>query len=429
MPLIERSVDWTQLISFSNGGLVVADFVQIKKSLIELFKTIYGSDIDVSTGTADGIYIDNIALLINNIFQSFKAFVSQLDVNTAYGKYLENLCRLTNVSRKSATYSNTYLLCKSTEKIEITKQDLPLKFLDDEGNTWSYNEPITFEPNIEQSLLVTCDTIGPVRARKGSINKLVNTIGVLQIVQENDASVGSYSETDSQLRSRRNQYLGNYGNTVLESLANSLISISGIDDIKIYNNNSQDNINAKDGTEILPHNVYIILRKRQNVVIEDSLIGSIIYQKMTPGILTTETTDSTYGVSKNYKYSSLIEEINQNVYWKEAKPDKPVITIEITLLNNFASNQNQTLNNIAQNVIDYLNNLSLEDDIKIYNVLTTAINSDIKFRGLNTFTLNYDSIKIANANTDYVNKGTYYDYSIEDVAFSDSGSNKVITFN
>lgn len=427
MALIEKNIDWSQLVTFTPNGLKIPDFVTIKESLIQLFKSVYGSDIDVSTGTADGIYIDNISLLINNLLQSFKNFYAQLDVTTAYGKYLENLCSLSNVVRKSATYSNVYLVCTASEDITINQSELPLKFLDDEGNTWSYSDEIEFKANEPQSILVTCDTMGPVRAKKGSINKLVNTNMVLNIVQENDANVGSYAETDSQLRARRNQYLGNYGSTVIESLANSLLSITGLEDVKIYNNNSGDDIEALDGTDVMSRSVYIIIRKRANINIDDSVIGSIIYQRMTPGILTTVTKDSVYGISKTYKYPSLITDISQEVNWKEAKPDNPTITIQITPLNNFASADNNTLDNISQKVINYINELPLESDIKIYNLINTVLNSDLKFRGTNTFTLSYEDIKINDINSDYKNKGTYFEYNIENVEYSDSDSKKIIT--
>ena len=84
-------VDITDFIKITSAGVKIADYVQVRAALIKRYRSIYGSDIDVSTASADGIYITNLALIINNILQSVKTMYSNLDVNTANGVYLDHL--------------------------------------------------------------------------------------------------------------------------------------------------------------------------------------------------------------------------------------------------------------------------------------------------------------------------------------------------
>ena len=69
MSIFNREFQIDDLINISSAGLVVADFSKIRESLINLNKTIYGNDIDMSGESPDVQYITSIALIINNILQ------------------------------------------------------------------------------------------------------------------------------------------------------------------------------------------------------------------------------------------------------------------------------------------------------------------------------------------------------------------------
>ena len=81
----EMNINWTELIQFTKNGVYVADYQEIRSAICNRFKEIYGQDIDLATTSADGIYVETLSLMINNILQSFKHFYAQLDVRTASG--------------------------------------------------------------------------------------------------------------------------------------------------------------------------------------------------------------------------------------------------------------------------------------------------------------------------------------------------------
>ena len=164
-------------VKFINGGLVVAEYPQIRSMLVERFKEIYGQDIDLSTGNADGIYVENLSLIINNILQTLKLMYGQLNINQAQGLFLDNLCALSGIYRKAATYSTANLTIKSEETSDIILNvNNKLTFVDKSGLTWTtlinFGEEIIIKPNVETNVLVKCDTLGPIKAPKGWINSL-----------------------------------------------------------------------------------------------------------------------------------------------------------------------------------------------------------------------------------------------------------------
>lgn len=404
-----------ELIKYTSEGVIIAEYYQIREMLVNKMKEIYGSDIDLSTGTADGIFIENLSLMINNILDGVKKLYASLDINSANGKALEMLCNLSNVSRKPATPSTTSLVVTldNSEPSNLTTREL--SFLDKSGNIWKFkslNQDVTFEKGQAKNIDVTCEELGPIKAPQHWIYTTVDTQYLMTVDQPFEARVGTYEETDSHLRARRNQSLGSSGTTVLESLAGALLNLDAIDDVKIYTNTSGADITTLDGTVVHNHDVYIILRYKPNISIDDSTIGTIIYEKMTPGIKTTEWLEGNEsGYNHSFIYNQYIlgqpvtSGVDQVVYWKATEPESPIIKIKITALDYFASENNYTSNLIANNVIDYLNNLPLSSTLNSHDIYDVVKYSDPLFRGRSTFDIGEITLP-----TDPASPDTYFYY-------------------
>src|SRR5690554_2816667 len=95
--------NYLDLISYGKNGIVVADYNKIREVLVNRFKAIYGSDIDLSSTSADGQWIEEQALFINNMLQMIKQMYSNLDPREATGEFLDIIASYTNVTRRRAT--------------------------------------------------------------------------------------------------------------------------------------------------------------------------------------------------------------------------------------------------------------------------------------------------------------------------------------
>ena len=395
-------VDITDFIKITSAGVKIADYVQVRAALIKRYKSIYGSDIDVSTASADGIYITNLALIINNILQSVKTMYSNLDVNTANGVYLDHLCALANVKRKPATHSTASILIKNISDSTSAAID-QLTVIDKAGTEWKTVESVPeLTPTQQVERTVVCVDDGPVEAKAGWIYETLEAGLGLSITQPSDAILGSNQESDAELRDRRAQSSGADGVTVLESLVGALLEISGIDDVLIYTTGSQA-IEAKDGTQVAAHSVYVIIRRDNAVIVDNKTIGTIIYEKLTPGINSVSSAVVDTAQNKHYNYSQEIEGtkitgFDAVVYWKEAKAVKPQIIINFNEGPTFNSN---TANDIGQTIIDYANNLGIGTDL-------TATNLLIEASGLGDYVVTSATV---DAKTEYRNADTYYNYS------------------
>ena len=402
--LQDREVPIDKFINITAGGIKIADYDQVQSAIVKRYKEVYGSDIDLSNTTADGVFINDISLIINNILQSFKVLYSNLDVNTASGVYLDSLCRLSNVTRKSATQSTAYLRITATS---TTTLNSGTKFVDYTGNEWTYNgQSLIIREDAADStqILVTCDTYGAVEAPAGSIYQTLEA-SYLVVEQESPASVGLEDESDAELRARRAQSTGAQGVTVLESLVGELFDIDGVKDVQVINNNTDSDITASDTTVVKKHSVYVIIREIENLNISEETIGQIIYNKLTPGINTNEFTgNSSNGI--NQRYVAVLDEnitwLNQTLNWKKAVPIKPTCSVTITPLTFFA---NSTTAEIVKQVMSYLNNVRLSQLPTKNDMIVTAMYADPTFKGAATYIVKDITLPAG------TNPNTYYNYT------------------
>lgn len=347
MAVFDTDLDYTQLIQFTNGTLQLGSFVQIRNALIKRMKEIYGNDIDISPASADGQYINSIALLFNNIFQTIKKGNDSIDPTIATGQYLDTLCSFNNIFRIEPTNSIAQLYIYNHTGAPYTTNYLT--FIDKNNTLWIWDNggvditiPVPTEK--EPCFLLTnvkCEQLGSISApganaffKYDPINEKWDKTGsddphsqtwdrgdlyndsdmngtIYQCIDDNGLWVWQYSnvelgenrETDEGLRSRRYQMLGNNSVTVLEGLKGNLLNINGIKDVYIFNNQAGGDgtvvLNIANGfkyiadeTSLKGHSIYITIRYKEGVVIEDSVIGKLIYDKLTPGISTSPCVDT-----------------------------------------------------------------------------------------------------------------------------------------
>lgn len=377
MAMFDSNIDYTKFIQFNGGTLRVATFVEIRDALVRRYKEIYGNDIDISTASADGQYINEIALIINNIVNTFAYAYDQLDPSVATGKYLDILCSYNNIQRinQSASIAELYVFNSSP----AGSPDLIPEFLlfsDRSGQTWKWTNGkktdgtfTTTFPAQKATLIkdVQCEYLGAIQAQgsqfidsdgnptddidendwnrecPGWIYQLVDA-SPLKIWQYQNAVIGNEEETDDSLRSRRYQLLGNQSVSVLEGLHGSLLNISGIKDVFIINNPNSADMELKaptnDGTNVLGHSIYIALRYKKGVNLDKSMLGKLIYNKLTPGVGTTPFgyDDGSFDPDADGFESYVIQrtsQISYTIYWKQCQAIKPKIVITLNCNSNY----------------------------------------------------------------------------------------------
>lgn len=413
----------SNLIQVTANGLVFPTFSQIRSTIIDMYKSAYGTDIDLSTGSADGVFVNNLALIMKNIIDTNKLLYANLDIRTASGQYLDALCALSNVFRKGATNSLASITVTNIGTNSITLDNTI--FVDQAGNEWQYEGSVTIASGAAVSILVTCVDPGPIEAPAGWINQTLEVLNVT-VSQPSAANVGLDVESDDQLRERRFEASSPNGLTTLQALVGALLSLSGIDDVEIYNNPTGSSISAKDTTSVSAHSIYAILRYHAGVSVSNSTIGKIIYNKLTPGIRTIQSavTDARKSYTVQGEMIGIqLTDANQTIRWKQAQEFNPLVKIQIWPNDKF-TNPNNTPGSpseyeiICPALMNYFNRLPIGTDLNSNNIVQQLIKSDPKYYGKRTFDIglisyavnehspSYSTVPITNPD-DYYNYDTY----------------------
>ena len=485
MAIFDTNLDYTQLIQFTNGSIQLASFVQIRNALIERMKQIYGNDIDVSPASADGQYINSIALLINNTFQTIKQGYDSLDPAVATGQYLDTLCSYNNIQRigKTASVCQLYIYNSTASPIMVNK----LTFVDKNNTLWMWDnggEYITLEPGNGKNpyliLDVECQEMGEISAPgasafyyfdengnlvkaedddpseqdweesslynntniNGTIYQCVDNNGIW-VWQYQDAEVGTDEETDDELRNRRYLMMGNNSVTLLEGLKGALLNVTGVKDVFIFNNPSGNNFILNeangaepfaDGTETIGHSIYIATRYKEGVQIDPNDLGSIIYNKLTPGIFTNPMSQNVLGEQGELEIIRT-NVIKENIYWKICKSISPKIILNFYTNNDYdfpIDSNNQVLNTnhlptsstekaIVSKLQSLIKEAKIDDYLTITDLLSIMQQADPQKQGLNTFF-------VSNGNIDgeyrYPANLNYFKYFDEEFLFSYDVANK-----
>lgn len=395
-------------ITINSAGVITATYPEIKSALIDMYKDAYGSDIDLTNGNSDDVFISNLSLIINNILRSFDVLYANLDVNSASGIYLDALCRLSNVIRKSASASTT----KATIKANVTTTiNYDTSFVDESGNEWTYSgDAFSLTSGNTANVLLTCQTLGPIALAKDSLSSVITQ---LTLISNEAAVLGNNVETDSELRGRRANAVGAAGTTVLESLSGALLSLAYVDDVYVYENNSNVSVTLADGATVAPHSIYVVTRQTMSNNASTNQIAKTIFQKLTPGIGTnagssmsgTPKSVTAYSINdSNALYSNA-----HDIQWKLATGIHPKITISLIAQGYSDSVKDVLLSSFAS----YLNALPIGTDLVPDQLISELYQDDPLFNGRSTFIIKSVSVDSANVKTKiYSNPLTYYNYTI-----------------
>ena len=378
--------DIGSLISLTPNGLNVVERSEIRNAIIDWYKEVYGQDIELSSGTADRAFIDGLTLCLDSTLQVVSQLYSNLDINTARGRYLDNLCALTGIYRKHATASTASLYVVNMGSATGTLHNF--KFLDSNGYTWTSVEDFSLPYGQGATVNVTCDTLGAIAAPAQSIIRTV-TAQNFSINQFYPAILGQDEETDDELRARR-LGLMDVSMAPLQNTISKLLSIFGIEDVKIYNNNSFTSVTPIDGTVVPNGAIYVLIRRNQNIPVDNALIAQAFYDSLPPAtyMVSPDTTSpDIYGTAKSYVFLANIDNVvlaELACHWKECTPYTTSLSFTITGNSYFTSTEISVL---GKALIKYLNSLPIGTAITDYDFEKVLYNADPLYRGRATFTV------------------------------------------
>jgi uncharacterized phage protein gp47/JayE len=269
--------------SLNENGLTINTLSETVTSLTTLWQNIFGSDIILTSNTADGQLINNLAQQIRDLSELILAVYNSFDPDNAFGSVLDQRVAINGIQRQGGTFTQQQI--DITVDRSITLEGLDSNYndvngvgytvADNSGNQFILAETTSLTTGTH-TLLFRSQTLGPVQTLPNTITNPVTVIvGVTNINNTtSQLELGVAEETDVALRLRRQKSTANNSSTYLNGLQGTLANLDGVTDVIVYENDTS----VTDSNNIPDHSIWAIVEGGSNVD-----IANTIAKKKAPG--------------------------------------------------------------------------------------------------------------------------------------------------
>lgn len=223
------------MLQITDKGITLDDFNTIYLRLVEQFKQIYGSDVNLDSDTPDGQLLGLFAQELSNVHQAVGFIVQMLDPYQAQGQWLEQCALYAGVVRNNASY--TYIDEVILAGIPKTVIPINTRLIDANKNHWIIIEQAQLNELGSARVTVRSWDIGNFTVKVGEQFTLSTIIIGIERITANTASYGGADqESDIQLLRRfmLSHGINNYNDKV--GMTAALHNVVGVKKCVVYEN-------------------------------------------------------------------------------------------------------------------------------------------------------------------------------------------------
>lgn len=238
------------MIQYDSNGLVIQSLLDILSERESACKTIFGDDFYISGESAVANLQSSDADRELAIQELLLYVASQLDPDQAEGIWLDYICALNNITRYQATKSTIPIIVTGTPG---TIKNASEVIIVDEATDEYYTNMSDFELDEDGKANVQFQATSwgdIVTLSSNNFSLKTPTIGIINVEYNTngEATIGRNTETDEELRTRRNTTVSLTATSILSSIKAVVVQINGVKYITVYENDTMrevDGIPAK----------------------------------------------------------------------------------------------------------------------------------------------------------------------------------------
>ncbi|MGO4171546.1 baseplate J/gp47 family protein [Bosea sp. TAF32] len=296
---------------------------------------IFGQDIYIDPDSQDGQLLAIFAAAVDAANAMAVQVYNAFSPSSARGVGLSSVVKINGIKRLVASNSTVDLLITGQAGTTITGGIAT----DDAGNQWLLPSPVVIPFDGDITVTAIAKDAGAIAALPGTVTGIgTPTRGWQSVTNPNAAVAGQPVELDAQLRKRQTVSTALPSLTVFEGTIGAVASITGVDRLKGYENDTE----TTDANGIPAHSISLVVQGG-----DATAIAQAIAAKKTPGTGTYGTTSVTitdeYGVARSI-----------NFY----RPTAATIKVAISL-KALAGYTTAIEASIKQAVVDFINGLDI----------------------------------------------------------------------
>lgn len=316
------------------AGLHLASYHDIRDSLMEDMKRIFGQDIYLENDSQDYQLISAFALMLYDTQQALLLAYNNNSPATAVGKGLDRIVALNGIHRTSASYSSCTVKVSGTPYTKITNGIVA----DSRGYQWALPEQVTIGATGSVAVTVVCRTVGRILVSPGDITTIVTpTKGWTAVENLVSATAGTEQESDSALRVKQAASVANPSRSVFDGTIGAIVNAEGVSRYAAYENDTSETVDG-----LPPHSITLVIEGG-----EEGELANLIYLHKTPGCYTNG--DVVVEIVGAYG-------VTTPVRFYRPQPVDIAVSVQVHGLDGYTDDTTET---IRKNIYAYINNLAI----------------------------------------------------------------------
>lgn len=196
----------------STSGVVIPDTGDIRNGVVEMFKSVFGEDIDTTPETIVGRLIEAFTVYLRDTVGITAQNACQFNLNVATGIYLDALGALFGVARMESSRSSVSITMSGAYGTTVPSGTM---FATRAGNAFYLSSDAIIGSGGTASGTALSMNYGPVECTAGDMISIVSAVnGLTSVTNASDASLGSIGESDNSYRNRIKSAIGGFGGSV-----------------------------------------------------------------------------------------------------------------------------------------------------------------------------------------------------------------------
>lgn len=281
-------------------GVIVPDTSTVLTEIQDMFKEVFGEDLDLTATTTQGRLIEMFQRNRTFCIQICALVSNMLNLNRATGFVLDDLGSLFLLSRHPATHTQTSVTMTGVNGT-IVPAGTRLQTTD--GDIFQTTQQYIIGTTV--NVIAESEEFGAIPCPEGTLTVVLDRVNGLETVTNGVPVLGSDLESDTEFRSRIKESLNINSIAILSAIKSNLLAVDGVKDSYCYDNytNSSETV---DGITVPAHSILACVEGGTNLD-----VAKVLYAKKTIGtgyitsatnLVTQDVVDEAYGTTYTVKF-------------------------------------------------------------------------------------------------------------------------------
>lgn len=238
----------------TTSGVITTDTATVLSEVTAEYQTAFGADLNPDPSTPQGLLIAAETAARTGVIRNNAQVANQINPNLAGGVFLEAICALTGLQRRTASPSVIPGVALSGIPGTVVPAGAVAKTT--AGDEFASVSAVTIDgtgmATVDFSAVIPGATPAPV----GSLTQIVTGVLGWDAVSNSQAAVlGQDEETDAALRARRRVTLALQGTALPSSIISAVNDVTGVRSMS-FRENTAPTVQVIDGVSMAPHSIY-----------------------------------------------------------------------------------------------------------------------------------------------------------------------------